>query len=276
MRRPIGGWRPALALARGWRPALALARGWRPALALAVLLGAWELYSDLGSSSRRLFFPPPHRVAGALYTDRALLWSNFRVTAEEVLLGIILAAAAGLALAVAIHFSRTLRGALYPLILASQTIPIPMLAVPLVIWLGFGLAPKLIVIAIVSFFPIVVTTLGALAAVDPELLKLMRTLDASRLRTFRHVELPSALPGVLTGAKVAVVVAVIGAVFAELAGANSGLGYLYYQSNNQLLEPRAYAAVVILSLFAIFLFALLTALERAAVPWAHRRQGDTE
>jgi NitT/TauT family transport system permease protein/putative hydroxymethylpyrimidine transport system permease protein len=258
-----------------WQLGRPLRIGWRPLAALAVLLGIWELYSDLGGSTRRLFLPPPHQVASALYTDRSLLWSNFRVTAEEVLLGILVAASLAIALAVLIHFSRTLRRALYPLIVASQTIPIPMLAVPLVIWLGFGIGPKLVVIAVVSFFPIVVTTLNALASVDPDLLKLMRTFDASRLRTFQHVELPSALPGVLTGAKVAVVVAVIGAVFAELAGADSGLGYLWNQSNNQLLEPRAYAAVVILSLFAIALFALLTLAERLAVPWAYqRREGE--
>jgi ABC-type nitrate/sulfonate/bicarbonate transport system permease component len=132
------------------------------------------------------------------------------------------------------------------------------------------------VIAVVSFFPIVVTTLNALASVDPDLLKLMRTFDASRARTFRHVELPSALPGVLTGAKIAVVIAVIAAVFAEQAGANSGLGYLFFQSTNQLLEPRAYAAVVILSAFAIALFALLTLAERLAVPWAYQRQGEPD
>jgi ABC-type nitrate/sulfonate/bicarbonate transport system permease component len=144
----------------------------------------------------------------------------------------------------------------------------------LVLWLGFGIAPKLVVIALVSFFPIVVTTFAALASVDPDLLKLMRTFDAGRGRTFWHVELPSALPGVLTGAKIAVVVAVIGDVFAELAGSSGGLGYLFQQSEAQLLMPRAYAAVVILSLFAIALFALLSLAERLAVPWAHQPRGE--
>ena len=144
----------------------------------------------------------------------------------------------------------------------------------LVLWLGFGLAPKLLVVALVTFFPIVVTTLAGLARVDPDLLKLMRTFDAPRLRTFRHVEFPSALPGVMTGAKIAVAVAVIGAVFAELAGSNSGLGYIYQQSQNQLLMPRAYATVFVLSAFAILLFALLSLAERVALPWAYRPRGD--
>ena len=248
-------------------------RGWRPLLVLAILIGAWELYVDLGGVDP-LILPAPHAVAQALYDDRSLLWSNFVTTAEEVLLGIALASAASLALAFAIHFSSTLRRAIYPLLVASQAIPIPIIAPLLVLWVGFGLLPKLVVIALVSFFPIVVTALAGLAAVDPDLLKLMRTFDASRARTFRHVELPSALPGVLTGAKIAVTVAVIGAVFAELAGSSSGLGYLYQQSQGQLLMPRAYAIVVILCLFAVALFGLLTLAERATVPWAYQPRGE--
>jgi ABC-type nitrate/sulfonate/bicarbonate transport system permease component len=189
-------------------------------------------------------------------------------TAGEVLLGILVAAAVALALAVAIHFVGTLRQAVYPLLVASQAIPIPIIAPLLVLWLGFGIAPKLVVIALVCFFPIVVTTLAGLAEVDPQLIKLMDTFDAPRRRTFWHVEFPSALPGVLTGAKIAAAVAVIAAVFAELSGSDSGLGYLYQQSEAQLLMPRAYATVVVLCAFAIGLFALLTLAERLAVPWA--------
>jgi putative hydroxymethylpyrimidine transport system permease protein len=245
------------------------------ALLLAALIGSWELYADLSSSTHQLILPPPHQVAQALYTDRSLLWSNFAATAEEIVLGILVAASAALALATAMHFSQIVRRAVYPLTVASQAIPVALFAPIFILWLGFGIGPKVLVIAVVSFFPIVVTTLDGLKSVDPNLLKLMRTFDASRLRTFRHVELPAALPGVLTGAKIAVVIAPIAAVLAELAGSNSGLGYLFEQSINQILTPRAYAAVVILSAFAIALFALLTLAERLAVPWAYqRRQGD--
>lgn len=251
-----------------------LLKGWRPLLLLAALIGIWEIYVDAGGADP-LILPPPHAVAKALYVDRSLLWSSFTVTAGEVLLGILVAAVGALALAIAIHFSSTLRRAIYPLLVGSQAVPIPIFAFVLVMWLGFGLAPKLIVVALVSFFPIVVTTLAGLAAVDPDLLKLMQTFDAPRLRTFRFVEFPSALPGVLTGTKIAVAVAVIGAVFAELAGSNAGLGYIYQQSENQLLMPRAYATVVILSIFAILLFSLLTMAERLALPWAYQTRGES-
>ncbi|HEY4278382.1 MAG TPA: ABC transporter permease [Conexibacter sp.] len=239
-----------------------------PALLIVLALaGAWELYADLGNVDS-LLLPAPHEVATSLWQDRALLWSNFLTTAYEVLLGIVVAAVAGLACAVAIHLSATLRRAVYPLLVASQTVPIPIVASLLVVWLGFDLAPKLVIIGLVSFFPIAVTTLDALASVDPEQRRLMRTLDASRLRTFRFVEAPAALPGLFSGAKIAVAVAVIGAVFAEQSGSSSGLGHLVQQAVPQLLTARAYAAVLILSAFAIALFGLLTLAERVALPWA--------
>ncbi len=244
-----------------------------PLVLLIVLLGAWELYVDLGGVDP-VILPAPHDVASALFNDRSLLWSNFLVTAKEVLLGILVAALLGVALAIVIHFSDTLRRAVYPLIVASQAIPVIVLAPILLTWLGFGLLPKLVVIALVSFFSIVVTTLAGLAAVDPDLIKLMRTFDATRIRTFRLIELPAALPGVFTGTRIAVAVSVIGAVFAEWIGSNSGLGYLILISTPQLLTARAVAAVVILCLFAVVLFGLLTLAERLAVPWAYQPRGE--
>ena len=252
-----------------------LLSGWRPLLVVLVLLGIWELYVDLGGADP-LILPAPHAIAQSLCDDRSLLWSNFLVTAQEVLLGILVAAVAALLLATAMHFFVTVRRSIYPLLIASQTIPIPMLAPVLILWLGFGILPKLVVIALVSFFSIVVTTLAGFASVDPELLKLMRTFDAPRRRVFWSIELPTALPGVFTGAKIAVIVAVIGAVFAEQAGASSGLGYLFEQSIPQLLTARAYAAVVVLSAFAILLFAVLTLAERLATPWAHQTEVTTD
>jgi NitT/TauT family transport system permease protein/putative hydroxymethylpyrimidine transport system permease protein len=256
-----------------WTPTLLTVIGWSSALLiLLALFGAWELYADLGPVDP-LLLPAPHDVAQALYEDRTLLWENFTVTAGEVLLGILVAGAAGFACAIALHLSLALRRSVYPLLVASQAIPIVLVAPLLVAWLGFGIAPKLVIIALVSFFPIVVTTLDALARVDAETIKLLRTLDAPRLRVLRHVELPAALPGLFSGAKVGIVVAVIGAVFAEYAGSSSGLGHLIQQAIPQLFTARAFAAVIILSAFAIVLFGLLTLAERLLVPWAHNPPG---
>jgi putative hydroxymethylpyrimidine transport system permease protein len=241
-------------------------------LVLLAFLGAWELYVDLGGVDS-LVLPAPHQILASLYDDRHVLLSNFLVSLEEILLGSLAAAGAGVALAFTMHFSRSLRQALYPLLVASQAIPIPILAAPLAFWLGFGLAPKLAVVALVSFFSIVITTLSALAAVDSDLLKLMRTFDAGRLRTFRYVELPAALPGLFTGLKLTLVVAVIADVFAEQNGSNSGLGYLLLTAVPNLQTAEAFAAALLLSLIAIVLFGLLTVAERRLLPWTYRPRG---
>ena len=243
------------------------------ALTLAILLLAgWEAYAQL-SGIDDFILPAPTEVAAALYADRALLWQNFEVTAAEVLLGIGVAVTAGLACAVAIHLSLTLRRTAYPLLVASQTIPIVIVAPLLVAWLGYDLAPKLAIVGLVCFFPVTVTTLDGLAGVDPDLRKLMRTLDASRLQSFRRVEAPAALPALFSGARIAVAVAVIGAVLAEQAGSSDGLGHLILQAIPQFETARAYAAVVVLSAFAIALFAGLRLAERRLLPWAHRAEG---
>ena len=239
---------------------------------LLVLIGGWEAYARLGHVDE-FILPAPTQVATALWDDRGLLWHNLLVTAQEIGLGILLALVLGALLAILIHLSPTLRRVVYPLLVGSQAVPIVIIAPLLVVWFGFGIAPKLAIIALVCFFPVVVTTLDALAAVDPEQRKLLHTLDASRWQEFRWVEAPAALPGALSGAKIAVAIAVIGAVFAEYAGSSAGLSNVILQAIPQLETARAYAAVVLLAAFAILLFLLLSLAERVLVPWARR---DTE
>ena len=245
-----------------------------PVVLLVALLGAWELYARLGPLDP-LILPAPDQIASSLWHDRGLLWDNLRVTGGEVLLGIVVAVVAGVACAVAIHLFLTLRRAVYPLLVASQTIPIVIVAPLLIAWFGYDLTPKLAIVALICFFPVTVTTLDALASVDPDAVKLMRTLDASRWQVFRRLEAPSALPGLLSGTKIAVAVAVIGAVLAEQAGSSDGLGHLLLQAIPQLETPRAYAAVVLLSALALVLFGALTLAERLVVPWAPRTRRRT-
>ena len=241
-------------------------------LVALALVGTWEAYAQL-SGIDDFVLPAPSAVLTALHDDRALLWSNFTVTAGEIGLGMLVALVLGLACAVAIHFSRGLRRALYPLLIGSQTIPIVLVAPLLVAWWGFGLVPKLAIVALVCFFPIVVPTLDALERVDPDLRKLMRTFGASRWQTFRMVEAPAALPGVLTGARLSVSIAAIAAILAELAGSDAGLGNLMLKAIPNFQTARAFAAVLILSVFAVALFGLLAFAERRLLPWANQPRG---
>ena len=243
-----------------------------PLLALTVLVGLWELYVDLGGADP-LFLPPPHAVARALVVDRAELASNLLVTLEELVLGLLTGVLAAALLAVAVHLSGLLRRALLPLLVASQAVPVVLVAVVLVIWLGFGLATKVVIVALVSFFPVVVTTLSALESTDPQLRTLMRTFGASRWQIFRHVEAPAALPGLFTGARLAAVAAVTGVVFAELSGASAGLGYLFTVSLNQLQAPVAFATVTLLAAVALLLYGLLGLLQRRLLPWSAGARG---
>jgi putative hydroxymethylpyrimidine transport system permease protein len=238
-----------------------------PFLVLAALVGGWETLAQLGAVEDYLL-PAPSEVAQALVDDRHLLLTDTWVTAREVLLGFALALAVGIAIAIALHLVPLLRRTFYPLVVASQAVPVIVIAPILVIWFGFGITPKLIVIALICFFPIVVNTLDGLASVDRSQIRMLRTLDASRADVFRHVELPSALPYLFSGAKIAVAVAVIGAVFGELVGSDAGLGHAIQIGTAQLLTARVFAAVLILSLMAIALFGLLTAIERWALPWS--------
>jgi putative hydroxymethylpyrimidine transport system permease protein len=241
------------------------------ALVVLLLLGGWEAYARLGGIDT-FILPAPTDVAQSLWEDRGLLWDNLLVTAQEVVLGLLLALAAGLLLAIALHLWRPLRRAIYPLLVGTQAIPIVTIAPLLAAWFGYGLLPKLVVVALVCFFPIVVTTLDGLAAIDPEQHKLLRTLGASRWQTFRWVEAPAALPAALSGAKIAVAVGGIAAVFAEYAGSEDGLGHLLLQSIPQLETARAWAAVVVLAALAVLCFTLLALAERRLAPWAHRRK----
>ena len=234
---------------------------------VALAIGGWELLATLGHVENYLL-PAPSEVASALWRDRDLLAPDAWVTAREVLLGFALALVVGVAIAVVLHLSPLLRRAVYPLVVASQAVPVVVIAPILVIWFGFGIAPKLIVIALICFFPVVVNTLDGLGSVDQSQVKMMRTLNASRGAVLRHLELPSSLPYLFSGAKVAVAVAVIGAVFGELVGSDAGLGHAIQVGTAQLLTARVFAAVFILSVMAIGLFALVSLLERLAVPWA--------
>jgi putative hydroxymethylpyrimidine transport system permease protein len=255
-----------------------LARALPAAILALALLATWELYVWVAGIDQ-LVLPAPHAMFAELWDNAGLLWSNFTITAREVVLGLALALLAGFAVAVAIHLSPLLRRAAYPHAVGSQAVPIAVVAAPLCFWWGFGIFPKLLVIALICFFPIVVTTVDGLARVEPDQLKLLRTLEASRLQAFRFAELPAAIPAALSGARIALAVGVIGAFIAETStpsiGAYAGLGRQIASDLTALQTPRAYAATAVLFAFAIACFYSLTLIEHRLAPWAHTHKGET-
>jgi ABC-type nitrate/sulfonate/bicarbonate transport system permease component len=248
---------------------------WRwllPLVFLAALVGGWQVAASNGALAElfgleRFLVPSPAEIATALWENRSLLAENAWVTLKEILLGFGCALLAGVLFAIAMHLSGFVLRAAYPLVIASQTIPIIVIAPILVVWFGFGIFPKILIVALVCFFPITVATLNGLSAVDPDSKKLMRTLYASRWQIFRRLEAPNALPYLFTGIKISIVFAPIGAIFGEWVGASSGLGHQILQDNAQLEVARLFAAVVLLSAIGLVLFGLTALAERHVVGW---------
>ncbi|MBA3422756.1 MAG: ABC transporter permease [Thermoleophilaceae bacterium] len=246
---------------------MTVVRRWLPtALLLGAGVAAWQGVASLATVDDLTLASPAETVA-ALADDLPLLLDGALVTLLEVVLGLALAVAVGAVAAVGMHLVRPLHRAAYPVLVASQAIPVVVLAPLFVLAFDYGLAPKLAIVALICFFPVTVNLLDGLRSVEPDLLKLMRSLGASRLATLRRVELPAALPSFFSGLRVAATVSVIGAVFGEWAGADEGLGRLVLLANNQLQTPRVYAGIVLLTLMAVGLFLLAGLAERLAVPW---------
>jgi putative hydroxymethylpyrimidine transport system permease protein len=247
-------------------------RKYLSAVALTVaLLVAWELIVRLGHVPEYLL-PAPTQILADLKTDWVILWPAMLVTLKEVVIGFVIATVAGVGLAVVLHLYGPLRRAVYPILIGSQTIPIVVLAPILVILLGYGILPKLVIVALICFFPIVVNGIDGLRAVDEDFIRMMYTLDATRWGIFRRVEFPGALPSFFSGMRIAATFAAIGAVFGEWSGSNAGLGYVMLEATPNLLTARIFAAILMLTVISLVLFGLVSLLERIAVPWAPKRE----
>ena len=237
-----------------------------PTVLLVGLLALWEILVRVSDVPRWLL-PAPTQIVAAGVEAAPLLGPHIAQTMSETLLGLALALITGLLLAFAVDLSATLRRALYPLLVASQTIPILALAPLLIIWFGYDILPKVLVVALVCFFPVAVGTADGLRSADPELINLLRAMGASRRQIFTTVRVPAALPSFFSGLKIAVTYSVIGAIIGEWVGASVGLGIFMTRSSKSFLTDRVFAAIAITSLLSIALFAAVKVLERAALPW---------
>ncbi len=248
------------------RPSLAQRELLPPALLIGFVLLVWQLVADRSGLSA-FILPSPTRVAAAVWKTRALLASAIGATMLETLVGLSVAVVLGALLAAAMDLFGWLRRALYPILVASQTVQILAIAPLLIIWFGFGLLPKVIVVVLICFFPLAVNTADGLASADPDLIALLRAMGASRAQTWRIVRLPAALPGFFSGLRIAVTYSVVGATIAEWVGGSAGLGLYMLRSKNALATDQVFVAIVITSVLSIGLFALITLLERRALPW---------
>jgi len=226
----------------------------------AALIGAWQILVPLSGVSE-FILPTPHAIAKRMITEIPLLWSHVLVTLVEVVGGFSLAVLIGIPMALAIFYSRAFERAIYPLLVALQTVPKAALAPLLVLYLGYGWAPKITLAFLISFFPIVISTVVGLQSLDKNLFYLVRSMGANEWQTFVKVRLPAALPSVFGGLKVAVSLAVIGAIIGEYVAAERGLGYLQLQANSLFDTTLNFAVVVTISAMGVILYFLIAMIE---------------
>lgn len=241
-----------------------------PALVLSLLsLALWEAAIHLLAVSE-FVLPAPSAIAVALFQQWHALLDAALVTAVEVFVGFLLAAAVGAAIALLIARFRLLGQALYPLIVFFQTVPKVALAPIFILWFGYDLMPKVVLILVIAFFPVTLNMLAGLQSVDPSLIALMRSVGARSTEILLRVQVPHALPQLMAGLKIAITFSVIGAIVGEFAGASAGLGYVIQFASTQLETPLVFAALVVVSILGVAFYYVVEIAERLVVPWAPR------
>jgi NitT/TauT family transport system permease protein len=231
-----------------------------------LILVLWELSVHL-TSVKEYVLPPPAAVFDGLREQWPKLLSNAWTTTVEILAGYALAIVVSIPLALLIAFSRIAEETVYPVVVFFQIIPKIAVAPLFIIWFGFGFMPKLLLVFLLSFFPIVVSSIAGFKSINPEIVDFVKTTGANALRTFFKVRLPHALPEIFTGLKVGAALSATAAVVAEFVASDRGLGYLLLQYNGDLNTKMVFAAIIVLSVIGVAIYFIAELLERILIPW---------
>jgi len=237
-----------------------------PILLLALLFGVWELVVRVAQVPGYVV-PPPSRIVITFLARFGFLWAHALVTLSEIAFGLLLGSVGGMLLAAAIVYVPWIEWAVHPLIIASQMIPVFAIAPLLIVWLGYGLWPKVVVAALICFFPVAINGVDGLRATSGETLDLFRSLGASRWQIFAKLRFPGSLPALFTGWKIAATLSVVGATIGEWVGASRGLGFLMLESNARLRMPLVFAAILMLALLGLLLFGIVRIIEGFVLRW---------
>jgi ABC-type nitrate/sulfonate/bicarbonate transport system permease component len=229
-------------------------------------VGLWQGYILITGVSP-LLLPSPGQVFGFVVSHPMVFIRNAGTTIAAILTGFCVGSAIGLGLGILMSRFRIFHSGLYPWLVASQMVPVAAIAPILVLWFGFTMVPKVIVVALICFFPVAVNTVDGLRSVDREMIRMMRTFGATPWKILKTISIPTALPSVFSGLRVAIALSVVAAVFGEWVGSNSGLGYLMLSYNNRMNTIGLFASVAVLSLVGIILFFIVGMVERLVLPW---------
>ncbi|MCR5507599.1 MAG: ABC transporter permease [Lachnospiraceae bacterium] len=239
-----------------------------PLAALLILILVWELICLLGIVPGYML-PSPVRVGAAFISEFPLMMSHAWVTLCETAAGLFLGIILGFITAAVMDTFGTVKRALYPILVLSQTIPTVALAPLLILWFSYGMAPKVILIVLTSFFPIAVGLMDGFAGIDPDQINLMRAMKAGKLQIFIHLKFPGALPEFFSGLKIAVSYSVVSAVVSEWLGGTSGLGVYMIRVKKSYSYDKMFAVIILVSAVSLMLIALLNIISRKAMPWKH-------
>lgn len=232
-----------------------------PTLALLGVLAIWEI-CVVAFAVNPVVLPKPSAVFVAIIDRRGLLFAFSQVTLFEILVGFVAAIAVGIPLGIFVFFSNTAKRTIYPLLVASQMVPKVAIAPIFVIWFGLGLAPKVVISALIAFFPIVIATIVGLELVDRDMMRLFRSMGAGRLTIFFKLQLPTALPNIFAGLKIGMSLAVVGAIVGEFVSADRGLGYYLLYADGQLDTVGVFSGLILLTAMGVVLYFMIEIIQR--------------
>jgi NitT/TauT family transport system permease protein len=255
------------------RPGLGVLRHSYPLIAVLITLAVWEALVRLFKVPV-LILPAPSVVFDHIWTKRDLYIAFSQPTLVEILAGFAVAAVAGILLGIMVSFSDLAKRTAYPLLVSSQMVPKVAIAPVFIIWFGTGLEAKVLISFLIAFFPIMVSTMVGLEAIDADMVRLFRSMGAGAYRTFMKLRLPAALPNIFAGLKIGMSLAVVGAVVAEFVAADRGLGYYLLYANGQLDTPGVFGALLVLTVIGVLLYYMVEGVERLFVPSALSKEGD--
>ena len=242
-------------------------------LFLFLILGIWQIATTAAQVPLWLF-PSPAQIGAAFWETRQLIWMHTLTTLLETSAGFILAVLLALITAGLMVLSSWFKRLLYPYLIISQTVPLIAIAPLLILWLGYGLLPKILIVVLVCFFPITVSLIEGLELTDTDLLNLLKSMGATRWQIFYIVRWPHALPSLFAGLKIAATYSVMGAVIGEWLGSSSGLGVYLTRSSHSFLTDRVFAVIFTISALSFLYFALITGLAKLAIPWTQIKNQD--
>lgn len=249
-----------------------LARGLPAVASVASAFVIWEIYVHLSGISP-LMLPAPSRVLDQMWLNREILWANTIPTLQATFAGFALSLSIAFSMSIMLDFMPRVRRALFPIFVVSQTLPLVAIAPLVVLWFGFDLTPKVLLVALVTFFPMLVALVDGYASTDPEIEDLLRSMGANRRTVFRAARLPSAMPYFFAGLRISITYAVVAAIFAEYVGARAGLGIVILNAKNSFRPDLVLAAVVISSALTLVLFAFTALLQRVVLRWRDVGEG---